>query len=87
MTTTVKDIQNLERLNQELKKIREVKSVELLPNCQKDVDVYIKITVSRPKTWELIEKISETISNVKWEVFQESGELPSIEWEIVEENS
>ena len=86
MTTTVKNIQNLERLNQELKKIREVKSVELLPNCQKDVDVYIKITVSRPKTWELIEKISETISNVKWEVFQESKELPSIEWEIVEEN-
>ena len=33
MMTTVKDIQNLERLNQELKKIREVKSVELLPNC------------------------------------------------------
>lgn len=84
MTTTVKNIQNLERLNQELKKIREVKSVELLPNCQKDVDVYIKITVSRPKTWELIEKISETISNVKWEVFQKSRELPSIEWEIVE---
>jgi len=86
MPTTVKDIQNLERLNRELKKIREVKSVELLPNCQKDVDVYIKITVSHPKTWELIEKISETISNVKWQIFQESGELPAIEWEIVEEN-
>ena len=86
MQITVKDIQNLERLNRELKKIREVKSVELLPNCQKDVDVYIKITVSHPKTWELIEKISETISNVKWQIFQESGELPAIEWEIVEEN-
>ena len=86
MPTTVKDIQNLEKLNRELKKIREVKSVELLPNCQKDVDVYIKITVSHPKTWELIEKISETISNVKWQIFQESGELPAIEWEIVEEN-
>ena len=86
MPTTVKDIQNLERLNRELKKIREVKSVELLPNCQKDVDVYIKITVSHPKTWELIEKISETISNVKWQIFKESGELPAIEWEIVEGN-
>ena len=86
MPTTVKDIQNLERLNRELKKIREVKSVELLPNCQKDLDVYIKITVSHPKTWELIEKISETISNVKWQIFKESGELPAIEWEIVEEN-
>ena len=86
MPTTVKDIQNFERLNRELKKIREVKSVELLPNCQKDVDVYIKITVSHPKTWELIEKISETISNVKWQIFKESGELPAIEWEIVEEN-
>ena len=86
MPTTVKDIQNLERLNRELKKIREVKSVELLPNCQKDVDVYIKITVSHPKTWELIEKISETISNVKWQIFRESGELPAIEWEIIEEN-
>jgi len=86
MPTTVKDIQNLERLNRELKKIREVKSVELLPNCQKDVDVYLKITVSHPKTWELIEKISETISNVKWQIFKESGELPAIEWEIVEEN-
>ncbi len=86
MPTTVKDIQNLEKLNRELKKIREVKSVELLPNCRKDVDVYIKITVSHPKTWELIEKISETISNIKWEIFRESGELPAIEWEIVEEN-
>ena len=86
MLTTVKDIQNFERLNRELKKIREVKSVELLPNCQKDVDVYIKITVSHPKTWELIEKISETISNVKWQIFKESGELPAIEWEIVEDN-
>jgi len=86
MPTTVKDIQNFERLNRELKKIREVKSVELLPNCQKDVDVYIKITVSHPKTWELIEKISETISNVKWQIFKESGELPAIEWEIVEDN-
>jgi len=86
MPTTVKDIQNLERLNRELKKIREVKSVELLPNCQKDVDVYIKITVSHPKTWELIEKVSETISNVKWQIFRESGELPAIEWEIIEEN-
>lgn len=86
MPTTVKDIQNLERLNRELKKIREVKSVELLPNCQKDVDVYIKITVSHPKTWELIEKISETISDVKWQIFKESGELPAIEWEIAEEN-
>ena len=86
MPTTVKDIQNLERLNRELKKIREVKSVELLPNCQKDIDVYIKVTVSHPKTWELIEKISETISNVKWQIFKESGELPAIEWEIVEEN-
>jgi len=86
MPTTVKDIQNLERLNRELKKTREVKSVELLPNCQKDVDVYIKITVSHPKTWELIEKISETISDVKWQIFKESGELPAIEWEIVEEN-
>jgi len=86
MPTTVKDIQNLERLNRELKKIREVKSVELLPNCQKDVDVYIKITVSPPKTWELIEKISETISHVKWQIFKESGELPAIEWEIIEEN-
>jgi len=86
MPTTVKDIQNLEKLNRELKKIREVKSVELLPNCQKDVDIHIKIVVSHPKTWELIERISETISNVKWQIFKESGELPAIEWEIVEEN-
>ena len=86
MPTTVKDIQNLERLNRELKKIREVKSVELLPNCQKDVDIYVKIAVSHPKTWKLIESISEAISRFKWEVFKESGELPAVEWEIVEEN-
>ena len=87
MPTTVKDIQNLERLNRELKKIREVNLVELLPDCQKNIDMHIKITVSPPKTWELIERISEAISNVKWQIFKESGELPAIEWEIVEDRS
>ncbi len=49
MPTSVKNIQNLERLSRELKKLREVEAIELFPNCQKDVDAYIKARDCRPK--------------------------------------
>jgi len=81
---TLTNLEIAERIHKELKKIPEVKIVEILPNCEKGIDLRLNIIVSVPWSWELAEKIASAISKTKWEIFEETGELPAIEWDVVE---
>jgi hypothetical protein len=74
-----------ERIHKRLKGIPEVKGVEILPNCGENVDLTFNVVISSPITWELGKKIADAISEVSWEIFEETGELPAVEWDVVEE--
>jgi len=81
---TLTNLETAERIHKELKKIPEVKTVEILPNCQKGIDLRLNVIISVPWSWELAEKIADAISEAKWEIFEETGELPAVEWDVVE---
>lgn len=72
----------LSKLGEKLCNIREISDVVQQPEYRKDIDVSIKILISSPRSIELIRKIADAISEAKWEVFEEMGELPAVEWEI-----
>ena len=73
-----------ERIYQRLKDIPQVKSVEILPSCQSDIDVVFRVIITPPRNWSVIKRIAEIISEAKWEIFEETKELPAIEWEVAE---
>jgi len=74
-----------DRYYQLLKELPEVKRVEILPNCDSEVDLRLQIVVLPSLTWERLKKIPNTISKVSWEIFEETGELPAVEWDVIEE--
>ena len=47
----------------------------------------LNVITSVSWSWELTERIADAISDAKWKIFEETGELPAVavEWEIVEE--
>jgi len=36
-----------------------------------------------PISWELGKKIADAVSEVSWKIFEETGELPAVEWDVV----
>ena len=73
-----------ERIHKKLKEIPEVKGIEILPNCEENVDLTFNVIISSPITWELGKKIADAVSEVSWKIFEETGELPAVEWDVVE---
>jgi len=71
-----------EKIYEELKRIPEVKQVNLLPSC--GADLTLEVVISVPWSWKLSEKIADAISEAKWKIFEETGELPAVEWDVVE---
>jgi hypothetical protein len=45
----------------------------------------LNVIISVPWSWDLAERIADAISEAKWEIFEETGELPAVEWDVVEE--
>ena len=86
MAMTLTNLETAERIHKELKKIPEVKTVEILPNCQKGIDLVLNVIISVPWSWDLAERIADAISEAKWKIFEETGELPAVEWDVVEES-
>jgi len=74
-----------EKIHRKLKDIPEVKGVEILPSCGEDIDLSFNVIVSVPVSWKLGKKIADAISDVSWRIFEETGELPAVEWDVVEE--
>ncbi len=75
----------LSKLKNRTRYIDEVLKIKIFPvsvSGKEDIDVLIKFIACRPLSVNLMEKIAEAVSEAKWEVFEESGELPAVEWEI-----
>jgi hypothetical protein len=62
--------------------VSSVKEVDLLPLKEGNKGVRLKVVVSSSLTYELLKEVSNAISEAKWRVFQKTGELPVVEWEI-----
>ncbi len=75
----------LSRLENKLQSVNEVKRVTIRPRHKLDIDASIRIIISSHRSLELSKRIAEAISEAKWEVFEELGELPAVEWEIERE--
>jgi len=73
-----------ERIHKKLKEIPDVKGIEILPNCGESVDLTFNVIISSPISWELGKKIADAVSEVSWKIFEETGELPAVEWDVVE---
>ena len=72
----------LSKLEDKIQNINQVEKVVLRPRHKLDIDASIRIIISSNRSLELSKRIAEAISSAKWEVFEELGELPAVEWEI-----
>ena len=82
---TLTNLEIAERIHRKLKEVPEVKTLEILPNCLPGIDLTLKVIVSAPADWTLTKKLANKMFEAKWEIFEETGELPAVEWDIVEE--
>jgi len=82
---TLTNLEIAERIHRKLKEVPEVKTLEILPNCLPGIDLTLKVIISAPADWNLVKRIANKLSEANWEIFEETGELPAVEWDIVEE--
>jgi len=85
MPKTLSNLEIAERIHGKLKTIPEVRRIEILPGCQANVDLNLRIFINPPRTWKVVKRIASALSEAKWEVFEETQELPAVEWEVVED--
>ena len=78
----VKFLLKLKNRTRQIDGVSKIKIFPVSVSGERDIDALIKFITYRPLSVNLIEKIAEAVSEAKWEVFEESGELPAVEWEI-----
>ena len=66
-----------------LKGLPFVKEVDLLPLREGDRGIRLKVVVTEPFSYELFKEVSNAVSEAKWKVFQKTGELPIVDWELI----
>lgn len=76
----VKEIQYIGELLEKIGNIQEIEKAEII-NIPDDVDADIGLKI-KPKSFKDRYKILEKLNELEWEIYEKSGELPTIYWEF-----
>ena len=76
-------IELLQKLRERLLRVAGVREVEDVPQLFYGLDAYLNIVVDSV-SWKVAKRIAKAISEVQLEFFHRNGELPALEWDLIE---
>jgi hypothetical protein len=74
----------IEKVKECLLQNEAIKELDLISEPLQKSDLYLKIIVTH-EDWCVHKEIADAISNIQWKIFEEKGELPAIEWDVVKD--
>jgi len=77
---TIKEIKYLGELIKKIGNISEIEEAEII-NIPEDVDADIGLKI-KPKNLKNRYKILEKLNDLEWEIYNATGNLPTIYWEF-----